>query len=146
MRILLFLFIASFALSVSCKNGDPDKDHQRIVFDLGSLKFISTSLNTKSESMSALYGNPKAFQSLSDENNQPEAGSVLKLVTWQYHDNPQYIGGTITGELLKVETITIDRNKIVSYERRTATQTEKNPSNKEERIHYIMSYKPVTRP
>lgn len=138
--------MASFTVLTSCKNTDTDKNHLRIVFDPGSLKFISTSLNVKNKTMSALYGNPEALQSLSKENNPPEAGSVLKLVTWQYHDNPQYIGGTITGELLKVETVKATQNKIASYELRTARQTENNPSNKEERIQYIMSYTPVTRP
>lgn len=42
------------------------------------------------------------------ESRTPEAGAVMKLVTWKYHDNPQYIGGTITGELVSIETIQAD--------------------------------------
>jgi hypothetical protein len=88
---------------------------KRIVFDPGNLKFISASLNTKQETSSALYGNKEALQSLNADASLPMPDSEFKLVTWKYHDNPQYIGGTLTGELLSIETVTADQNGKISY-------------------------------
>lgn len=146
MKKIVFITMSFFALFTACKIDEPDKDLHRVVFDPRNLKFISTSLNTIKETSSALYGNQEALQSLSSENHQPVKGSVLKLVTWKYHENPQYIGGTITGELLSVETLQTDKNGNISYQFKNNSKTENNPKNKEERIKYIMSYQPVTRP
>lgn len=146
MKKILFIIMSVCALFTACKIDEPDKDLKRIVFDPGDLKFISNSLNPKKETMSALYGNQEALQSLATESNQPKANSEFKLVTWKYHENPQYIGGTITGELLSVETIHSDKNGTISYQLKDQVRTENNPSNKEERIKYFMSYKPVVRP
>ena len=134
------------ALFTACKIDEPDKDLHRVVFDPGNLKFISTSLNTTKETSSALYGNQEALQSLQSEIHEPKPDSELKLVTWKYNENPQYIGGTITGELLSVETLKTDKNGKISYQIQNSSEKENNQSNKEERIKYIMSYKPVVRP
>jgi len=134
------------ALFTACKIDEPDKDLKRVVFDPGNLKFITNSLNPKKETMSALYGNQEALESLTGENNQPKANSEFKLITWKYHDNPQYIGGTITGELLSTETLQTDKNGKITYQFKDNLKPENNPSNKEERIKYFMSYKPVVRP
>ncbi|ANF52157.1 hypothetical protein A0O34_17260 [Chryseobacterium glaciei] len=146
MKKILFIILSVCALFTACKIDEPDKDLKRVVFDPGNLKFISTSLNITKETSSALYGNQEALESLSSENNQPKIGSVIKLVTWKYHENPQYIGGTISGELLSVETIKTDKTGKISYQIQNTSKTENIQPNKEERIQYIMSYKPVVRP
>ncbi len=141
----IFLIIVSIcAIFTACKIDEPDKDLKRIVFDPGNLQFISTSLNPKKETSSALYGNPEALQSLTDGNYLPS--SEFKLVTWKYHENPQYIGGTITGELLSIETLIVDKNGNTSYRIQNSSEKEKNQQNQKERIQYIMSYQPVIRP
>ena len=146
MKKILFIIMSICALFTACKIDEPDKDLHRVVFDPGNLKFISTSLNTTKETSSALYGNQEALQSLQSEIHQPKPDSELKLVTWKYHENPQYIGGTITGELLSVETLKTDKNGKISYQIQNSSEKENNQFNKEERIKYIMSYKPVVRP
>lgn len=146
MKKIVFIIMSVCALFTACKIDEPDKDLKRVVFDPGNLKFITNSLNPKKETMSALYGNQEALESLTNENNQPKANSEFKLVTWKYHDNPQYIGGTITGELLSTETLQTDKNGKITYQFKNNLKTENNPSNKEERIKYFMSYKPVVRP
>ncbi|ALR30655.1 hypothetical protein ATE47_09000 [Chryseobacterium sp. IHB B 17019] len=146
MKKIVFIIMSVCALFTACKIDEPDKDLKRVVFDPGNLKFITNSLNPKKETMSALYGNQEALESLTNENNQPKANSEFKLVTWKYHDNPQYIGGTITGELLSTETLQTDKNGKITYQFKNNLRTENNPSNKEERIKYFMSYKPVVRP
>lgn len=146
MKKILLIIVSICALFTACKIDEPDKDLHRVIFDPGNLKFISTSLNTTKETSSALYGNQEAVQSLQSETEQPKPDSELKLVTWKYHENPQYIGGTITGELLSVETLTTDKNGKIFYQFKNNSKTENNPSNKEEKIQYIMSYKPVVRP
>lgn len=146
MKKISLIIVSICALFTACKIDEPDKDLHRVVFDPGNLKFISTSLNTTKETSSALYGNQEALQSLQSEIHQPKPDSELKLVTWKYHENPQYIGGTITGELLSVETLKTDKNGKISYQIQNSSEKENNQFNKEERIKYIMSYKPVVRP
>jgi len=146
MKKILLIIVSICALFTACKIDEPDKDLHRVVFDPGNLKFISTSLNTTKETSSALYGNQEALQSLQSEIHQPKSDSEFKLVTWKYHENPQYIGGTITGELLSVETLKTDKNGKISYQFKDNSKTENNPSYTEERIKYLMSYKPVVRP
>jgi len=145
MKILLIL-ISIASLLTACETKESDKDLQRIVFDAGDLKFISTSMNTIKGTSSALYGNQEALTSLQEEKSLPLNGSILKLVTWKYHDNPQYIGGTITGELLSIETLESDKNGNVNYKVKESSKTKSNLTNKNDRIKYIMSFKPVTRP
>ncbi|MFS4429686.1 hypothetical protein [Chryseobacterium sp. S90] len=143
---ILILLVSLIALTACSKeNNDTDNGLKRVVFDPGQLKFISNSLNPKKETMSALYGNEKALESLSKENQTPEAGTIMKLVTWKYHENPQYIGGTITGELLSIETVQSDNAGNISYDVKSDLAKTTSP-NKEERIQYFMSYRPVSRP
>lgn len=131
----------------SCKNGDKDKNRVRIVFDAEGLEFISMSLNPTTQTTSALYGNMDAFESLSNQDEIPKVGSVLKLVTWKYHDNPQYTGSTINGELLKVETAMVDPNGVISYSIKSVTENRTMEAGQNnERIKYFMSFKPVSRP
>ncbi|MDQ1857599.1 hypothetical protein [Chryseobacterium sp. WLY505] len=143
---ILILLVNHISLtSCSKQNNNTNNGLSRVVFDPGNLKFISNSLNPKKKTMSALYGNEKALESLSKENQMPEAGSVMKLVTWKYHDNPQYIGGTITGELVSIETLQADHPGKVSYDIKNSLPQSSFP-NKEERVQYFMSYRPASRP
>ncbi|MFC4163658.1 hypothetical protein ACFOWU_08340 [Epilithonimonas zeae] len=146
MKKILFILISIVSLLTACETKESDKDLQRIVFDAGDLKFISTSMNTIKGTSSALYGNQEALTSLQEEKSLPLNGSILKLVTWKYHDNPQYIGGTITGELLSIETLETDKNGNINYQLKDDSKTKHNSLNRDNRIKYIMSYKPVTRP
>lgn len=136
-RFFLLLLIA--AAFTACKNEAPVNNQARIVFDAGDLHFIASSLNPKLETMSAVYGNDSALQSLAKGDHQPTAGAVLKLVTWRYHDNPQYFGGKINGELLSVETLQAGNWQLDFG----ALQRPASPA---ERISYIMSYQPVQIP
>ncbi|MCW1961600.1 cytochrome P460 family protein [Chryseobacterium viscerum] len=143
---ILILLVSLVSLTACSKeNNDTNNGLSRVVFDPGHLKFISNSLNPKRETMSALYGNEKALESLSKESQTPEAGAVMKLVTWKYHDNPQYIGGTITGELVSIETVQADHLGNISYDLKNDLPQNSSPD-KEERIQYFMSYQPVNRP
>lgn len=143
---ILILLVSLVSLTACSKeNNDTNNGFSRVVFDPGHLKFISNSLNPKKETMSALYGNEKALESLLKESQTPKAGVVMKLVTWKYHDNPQYIGGTITGELVSIETVQADQLGNVSYDIKNDLLQNSSPD-KEERIQYFMSYRPVSRP
>ncbi|WP_336703073.1 hypothetical protein [Chryseobacterium indologenes] len=147
MKNTIFILLVSLIAITACskKNNDTNNGLSRIVFDPGHLKFISNSLNPKNKTMSALYGNEKALESLSKESQTPEAGAVMKLVTWKYHDNPQYIGGTITGELVSIETVQADNAGNVSYDLKNDL-SQNSPPNKKERVQYFMSYRPASRP
>ncbi len=147
MKNTIFILLVSLMAFTACSKEKHDTNNglSRVVFDPGHLKFISNSLNPKKKTMSALYGNEKALESLSKESQTPEAGSVMKLVTWKYHDNPQYTGGTITGELVSIETVQADHLGKVSYDIKNDLPQNSSP-NKEERVQYFMSYRPVSRP
>ncbi|SKA28840.1 hypothetical protein SAMN04488128_10334 [Chitinophaga eiseniae] len=134
-----FLLLLMAAAFTACKNETPANNHTRIVFDAGDLHFIASSLNPKLKTMSAVYGNDSALQALAKGDHQPAAGAVLKLVTWRYHDNPQYFGGKINGELLSVETLQAGSWQLDFG----ALQ---HPATAAERISYIMSYQPVQIP
>ncbi|CAI8819882.1 hypothetical protein [Chryseobacterium sp. IT-36CA2] len=145
MKNTILILLVSLVSLTACSKENNDNGLSRVVFDPGNLTFISNSLNPKKKTMSALYGNEKALESLSKQNQTPEAGAVMKLLTWKYHDNPQYIGGTITGELVSIETVQTDNIGNISYTIKNA-QPQTASSDKEERVHYFMSYRPVSRP
>lgn len=146
MKKILFLILSVCALFTACKIDEPDKDLKRIVFDSGDLKFISTSLNINKGTSSALYGNTQASVSLAGENSSLKNGSVLQLVTWKYHENPQYTGGTITGELVSIETLKANPDGTLTYRFNNPSETESRKPDPSERISYMMSFKPVKRP
>lgn len=129
----------------NCVDKQKNDSYTRVVFDPGALKFFASSVNKKQETMAALYGNDKAYQTLSKGDSISAAGTILRLVTWRYHDNPQYTGGTINGELLSVESVYVNEAGKASYElEASALQSETNEvADKQERVKYIMSYKPV---
>ncbi|WP_461534202.1 hypothetical protein [Sinomicrobium sp.] len=145
MKKLLFV-LTSICVLTSCKTENTETDLHRVVFDSGDLEFISSSVNPKNETSSILYGNKEAILSLSNQNVQPIKGSKFKLVTWKYHENPQYIGGTITGEFVSIETLTTDKTGNVFYQFTDDSKSDNNPPDKEERVRYFMSYLPVERP
>lgn len=144
-RIFYLSTIISFLLT-ACTSREADHQLKRIVFDAGHLNFIAASLNSGKETMAALYGNQEAVALLLQENKKSETKAEFKLATFKYHENPQYTGGTITGELISVETIQADRDGNVSYNYRDSSGLEKSPQDEKERIRYILSYKPVSRP
>ncbi|MEF9479037.1 hypothetical protein OWR28_16105 [Chryseobacterium sp. 1B4] len=130
---ILILLVSLISLTACSKeNSDTNNGLSRVIFDPGSLKFISNSLHPKKETMSALYGNKEALESLSKESQTPEAGAVMKLVTWRYHENPQYTGGTITGELVSVETVQADHLGNVSYDIKNSLPQSTNPDTEKE--------------
>ena len=141
---LLILLTGGILLS-ACKQKHSNNEQVRIVFDAGNLKFIASSLNPKQETMSALYGNDIANRLLSAGDSLPQpGGAVIKLVTWRLHDDPQYFGSSINGELLSVETVSIAADDTPSY--RLDHGSLPQPVQQDERIRYIMGYKPVQFP
>ena len=75
-------------------------------------KVICSSINTRKNTMSTLYGNDTAFQYAFDHNggNYPE-GSVLYQITWLQKDDPRWFGGKIPGTIRSVEIVRFERNE-----------------------------------
>ncbi|MBC9929220.1 hypothetical protein [Chitinophaga qingshengii] len=140
-RILLLLLTT--VLFTACRQKPASNGNARIVFDAGGLNFIASSLHPGQETMSALYGNDSARQSLL-KGGQPAAGSVIKLVTWRFHDNPQYTGSKINGELLSVESIHTEAAGSIAYQLDFGALSQPAPATT--RIQYILGYKPVSFP
>lgn len=151
---LIFMVLVSGLLLTACVHQREKDKYTRIVFDSGNLKFVASSLNQTNETMSALYGNYEAYTSLSGRDSIPAAGSILKLVTWRYHDNPGYFGGKINGELLSVETVTADEDGRVIYHQVNSSNNWNQPNQQnqqpsvrqQKRIAYLMGYQPVAFP
>lgn len=143
MKKLQVVFISICVVFTACKTKNPENEMYRLVFDSGNLEFISSSINPGNETSSVLYGNKEAVLSLNNQRLHPIKGSEFQLVTWKYHENPQYIGGTITGEFVSIETLTTDESGNVFYQFSDGSKTNHNPPDKEERIQYFMSYQPV---
>lgn len=146
MKKLVTLMVVLCSIMQSCQTDKPDKNAVRAVFDSDGLQFISSSLNQKNQKMSALYGNQAAIQSLADSDSLPRASSVMKFVTWKYHEHPNYIGSTINGELLSVETVFADKNGMVTYQRKNVDKNESTSTPQKDRINYLMSFKLVSSP
>lgn len=146
MKKTLHLTILIGILLTACKANEADQHFKRIVFDAGNLHFISASLNPGKETMSALYGNQQAASLLSEESRKTVANAEFKLATFKYHENPQYTGGTITGELISIETLRTDTSGKSFYHYLDSSGSEKGPQSDSERIRYILDYKPVIRP
>ncbi|MGN7784917.1 hypothetical protein ACTJIJ_10330 [Niabella sp. 22666] len=146
MKRIFYLSIIVSALLTACTSGEADHQLKRIVFDAGGLNFIAASLNPGKETMSALYGNQEAILLLLQENKENEAKAEFKLATFKYHENPQYTGGTITGELISIETLQADKQGKMYYHFTDSSGLEKGPQDEKERIQYILGYKPVSRP
>lgn len=137
---------------LSCKSTGEKNEYTRIVFDSDGLRVVSSAVNKKLETMSVLYGNNAGYKTLLDSGSNHSFGEIYKFVTWQYHDNPSYYGSKINGELLSVETISIQpglRGAIkINYrvERGTIMPVNGVVLNEQERISYILAYKPAFLP
>jgi len=140
----MFLFIVSCTvlLMAACNNGGKTRAYRRIVFNAAGLQVLSSSVNKKLETMSLLYGNSEACQTLI-ESDIPDSGGVFKFVTWQYHDNPFFYGSKINGELLSVESIGIQGNGLIDYEIEKGDPLPVNgiKLSRQERIKYILGHK-----
>ena len=120
-KILSILLLTGIVMTACNPTSDRKADKVRFLFDPGTLQFISASLNTErqtdteQQTMSALYGNPAAITLLLDTGH-PRKQISLKLVTYRMQDNPQYFGGKINGQLIRVESLKGDQNGKLSYE------------------------------
>ncbi|WP_160711760.1 hypothetical protein [Chitinophaga solisilvae] len=143
MKYLFCLLLTGITILTSCTGKRPQDEHVRVVFDAGKLKFIASSLHPGQETISALYGNEAAYRLLSAGDKQA-TGAEIKLVTWRFHDNPQYTGSRINGALLRVETVHTVTPDSITY------HLEGNPlpdkATAATRIQYILGYKPVQFP
>lgn len=144
MKSIFLILLTNLTLLVSaCNTGMDTSEYTRIVFNADSLRVISSSVNKKSETMSLLYGNDKAYQVMMDSSSTHMLGEIYKFVTWQYHDNPFFYGSKINGELLSVESIYIRKNGSVDYkiEKGNPQPVNNNKLTQTERIKYILAYK-----
>lgn len=137
---------------LSCKRVREKKEYTRIVFDSDSLRVVSSAVNKKLETMAVLYGNNVGYKTLIGSGSNHRAGELYKFVTWKYQDNPSFYGSKINGELLSVETISIQPGQgesiKINYrvERGKILPVNGVALNKQERISYILAYKPAILP
>jgi len=72
---------------------------------VADLQVINSSINSKKETTSLLYGNQKAIERLNENSVVMKAGEKLIRITWQQQADPNWIGAVIPGKLISFETL-----------------------------------------
>jgi len=121
-------------------------------FNKMDLKVVSSSINETKSTMSTLYGNDIALQTLKNkEANQ--SGEVLALVTWKRQEDSHWFGAWIPGKLLAVEVIKTAPGKAaegpeISYQRFEGSKLTLNTdtTGRVKSIRYILEQQPSVMP
>lgn len=90
-----------FVLVLSCC----EKKQPRDIFDARGFKVITSFANSKSRTMSVLYGNDAAVSQSSVQHQSRNPDARYMLVTHEQADNPAWYGSYINGRLRCVEKV-----------------------------------------
>ena len=109
-------------------------------------KVISTSINSKKNEMSTLYGNDTAYQyARMHQNGNYITGSVLYLVTWKQQNDPRWFGGKIPHTIQSVEIVRFRENTnhetlpLYQLFKDQPLHKTKSPADPESRVNDIVS-------
>ncbi len=120
-------------------------------FDQKGLTVLNTIFNDQAGTVSMLYGN-KAAKEFSMDSNRRGGGARWALVTWKRVDDKHWFGANIPGELLSLETVTMDSPTVApsmaGYARYSGKELAKetDPAPHPERIRYILQMQPAVMP
>tara|TARA_R110002020_G_scaffold47905_1_gene136814 strand:- start:17886 stop:18359 length:474 start_codon:yes stop_codon:yes gene_type:complete len=148
------LFILSSVIFAACTNEIAfGPKPQRMIFDQGDLRVITTSINPKSKSMSVLYGNDRAYTAALSGSGHHVAGERYTYLTWNYIENPRWFGSNISKDLLSEESIAVEGDgeegslkfhyKVENGDPLPVNGIRMNP---QDRIAYIFEYRPSVLP
>lgn len=118
-------------------------------FKKQGFKVVSLLIDKKAATISTMYGNDVAIESLKKGNLQQSSGMVIFLITWKQRSNPYWYGNNIPGPLTSVEMLTTDREtKKVKYRLFKGSNLilTPNETQAEPRINFILAQKPSILP
>lgn len=115
---------------------------------------ITMFVDRRSHTMSALYGNEAAIQSVDARNTSPAAphygpGAVLALLTWVQRDDPHWFGARIPDSPASAEFVAVEPQNSFSYRRFDGpTLAEVHPSSAAimQRTSFLAGLKPASLP
>ena len=147
MKTIILSALSITFLFMAC-NKAPKDNRTRIVFDAGRQRVISHAVNKQLETMAVLYGNVLAYNAALADDGRHTAGEQYTLVTWQYHENPLWYGSKVNGELLSVEQLHVTASGQMDYQvtRGRVLPVKGRQQSPEQRIRYLLSYKPSIMP
>ena len=120
-------------------------------FDQKGLTVLNTIFNDQAGTVSMLYGNIQAKE-FSMDSSHHSSGARWALVTWKRVDDKHWFGANIPGQLLSLETLTMDSRTGVppsaGYARYSGKDLAKetDPAPHSERIRYILHMQPAVMP
>jgi len=103
-------------ISLFFLSGCSDKTSQKAINEEASLhdglrdkvtglQVINSSINTKKQTTSLLYGNQKAIKRIGENSTVMKEGEKLIRITWSQKADPNWIGAVIPGKLISFETL-----------------------------------------
>lgn len=101
---LFFLFGCADKTNQNIHNEEaslPDQLKDKVA----GLMIINSSINTKKQTTSVLYGNKKAIERIADNDSVMRTGEKLIRITWHQKPDPNWIGAVIPGKLISFETL-----------------------------------------
>ena len=115
---------------------------------------VTMFVDQRTHTMSTLYGNEAALNSLQASNASSAApgyneGAVLALVTWVQRDDPHWFGGRIPDSPASVEFLTVGPQNALSYRRFDGPNLEEaHPSSMmtAQRTSFLVKLKPASLP
>jgi len=122
---------------------------EKFNFTKHGFKVICLLIDNKTGTMSTLYGNDAAIQTIKTANPRQTTGWEMALVKWQQQPNPYWYGNNIPGALLSVEMLTAGRkiNDLkYSFFEGDKMIYKANTSQASERINFILAQKPSILP
>lgn len=116
---------------------------------------ITMYVDRNAHTMSSLYGNDKAMQSVDAQSNASGTpaympGAVLALVTWEQRDDPHWFGARIPAIPQSVEFVEVPTAGQMNHYRRFAgegmAEAHMEPAEEAERMKFILNLPPARLP
>ncbi|MGN7720724.1 hypothetical protein [Chitinophaga sp. 22620] len=139
------LSIALFSLlAAACGRTEAPELSPEDIYNSEGLTVITSSFNTRQQTMSTLYGNAMALKAAADNIHQP--GEEYRLVTWKQQSHPFWFGSNKNGALQTVERVSIaasaDGEPKMDYELVQGTPADvPGGTDREGRVSFILAQK-----
>lgn len=100
------LSIALFSLlAAACGCTEAPALSPEDIYNSEGLAVITSSFNTRQQTMSTLYGNAMALKAATGNIHQP--GEEYRLVTWRQQSHPFWFGSNKNGPVMTVERVSV---------------------------------------
>lgn len=137
LSVTLFVLLAA-----ACGRRETPELSPEDIYNSEGMAVITSSFNTRQQTMSTLYGNPMAQKAAAGGLHQP--GEEYRLVTWKQLSHPFWFGSNKNGPVKTVECVSItgsaEGGPEIRYELLRGTAAEvPGGENREERVKFIFA-------